>query len=88
MSATETVLKLEKACVAAKEKLSKIKDGDYAALIEKIDYLVVSFNADGNPEGLYEVGAEALAELKAYKEKKPRQVSKALIEQVETALVK
>jgi hypothetical protein len=45
--------------------------------------LIVSYNADQNPVGLYEVGQEAIEALKAYKVENPRKVAQKLIDNLE-----
>ena len=77
-------LKIEQACIDAKEKLEKLGIGQ--EIQEKLEWVLGSYNNDGNPEGLYEVGALALEALKEFKKEKPRQVSKKLVEEIEKAI--
>ena len=57
-------LALEQACTEARDKFTQLDSEGFKAIIEKLDYLLVSFNADKNPIGLYEVAEEALVSLK------------------------
>ncbi len=75
--------KLEKVCKEAYEKLEKINDDSFNEVKDKLAWCIGSYNYDKNPEGLYEVGAEALDALKTYKKEKPRLVSKKLIDNLE-----
>lgn len=84
MSANGNVM--EKACISAKEKFEKIGLEKYSDIQSKLEYVIGSYQYDGNPVGLYEVGEQALAALKEYKEEKPRQVSKKLIDDMTKAL--
>ncbi|MEN7549063.1 hypothetical protein AAG747_14155 [Rapidithrix thailandica] len=78
--------KLEKACQEAKDKFHKLGEGEYQEIISKLQYVIVSYNADKNPIGLYEIGEKALQLLKEHKKKAPRQVSKKLIDDLEKAI--
>lgn len=84
---TELHEKLEKSCREAREKLVQLDAEGFKTLVEKLDFLIVSFNNDKNPVGLYEVGNEALETLKSYKEKNPRKVAQKLIDTLEKAVV-
>jgi glycerophosphoryl diester phosphodiesterase len=79
-------LELEQACKEARDKFLQVDSEGFKALIEKLDYLIVSFNADKNPIGLYEVGEEALIALKEYKEKNTRKVAQKLLDTLDKAL--
>ena len=86
MSDTKQNQKIEKACEAALEKFQKIGDKKYADIQSKLEYVLGSYRYDGNPVGLFEIGAKALKDLKKYQKEKPRLVSKKLIEGLENAL--
>jgi len=86
MSDAKQNQKIEKACEAALEKFQKIGDKKYADTQSKLEYVLGSYRYDGNPVGLYEIGATALKDLKKYQKEKPRLVSKKLIEGLENAL--
>jgi uncharacterized protein YutD len=86
MSDAKQNQKIEKACNAALEKFQKIGSEKYSDIQSKLEYVLGSYGFDGNPEGLYEIGAMALKELKKYKKEKPRLVSKKLIDDLEGAL--
>ncbi|GAB4183562.1 MAG: hypothetical protein OHK0057_02790 [Thermoflexibacter sp.] len=85
MTASEQI---ENACREAHEKFLKLDAEVYKDIIEKLQFVIVSYNADKNPIGLYHIGAIALDLLKKHKEQKPRQVSKDLIETLEKALAR
>lgn len=78
--------RIEKACEEAFEKFQKLGNDEFKEIISKLEFVLVSYRADGNPVGLYEIGEMALAILKEYKKSKPRQVSKKLIESLEKAI--
>lgn len=86
MSTSETSLKIEKACREAHEKFLKLDADRFHDIISKLEFVIVSYNADKNPVGLYEIGEAALSILKEYKEEKPRLVPKKLIEDLEKAV--
>ncbi len=86
MSEITAAEKIEKACEEAHEKFSKLGTEEFADILSKLEFVLVSYRADGNPVGLYEIGALALEQLNAYKKQKPRMVSKKLIETMEKAL--
>ena len=86
MSDAKQNQKIEKACEAALEKFQKIGLEKYADIQAKLEYVLGSYRYDGNPVGLYEIGALALKNLKKYQKEKPRLVSKKLIEGLEKAL--
>lgn len=79
-------LPIEKACKEAKEKFEKIGLDEYSEIQSKLEYVLGSYQYDGNPEGLYEIGEMALNALKEYKEQKPRAVSKKLIDDISKAI--
>jgi hypothetical protein len=78
--------RIEKACREAHAKFLKLGKEQYEGILSKLEYLITSYNADKNPVGLYEVGAESLAMLKAIKAKKPNAVAKKLLDDLEAAL--
>ncbi|MCS6966995.1 MAG: hypothetical protein RMJ44_09255 [Cytophagales bacterium] len=78
--------RIEKACRQAHAKFMKLGKEQYAGILSKLEYLITSYNADKNPIGLYEVGAEALAMLKEIKAKRPNAVAKKLLDELEAAL--
>jgi hypothetical protein len=79
--------KLAKACKEVQLKFEKSnKDGRFNDIISKLEYVTVSFHADKNPIGLFEIGELALKQLKAYKEESPKQVAQKLIDDLEKAL--
>ncbi|MCU0450385.1 MAG: hypothetical protein MUC97_11185 [Bernardetiaceae bacterium] len=86
MAEKEKGLAIEKACRDAYDKFMKLGKDEYVGILSKLQYLIVSYNADKNPVGLYEVGAEALALLNSIKAKKPNAVAKKLIDDLEKAL--
>eukprot|EP01024_Parvocaulis_polyphysoides_P027675 TRINITY_DN25044_c0_g1_i1.p1 TRINITY_DN25044_c0_g1~~TRINITY_DN25044_c0_g1_i1.p1 ORF type:complete len:155 (-),score=15.57 TRINITY_DN25044_c0_g1_i1:1-465(-) len=75
--------KLEKVCREAQAKLQKLDAEKNNDITSKLEWCIGSYNNDKNPEGLIEVGAQALTILKSYKKKNSRQVSKKLIEDLE-----
>ncbi|MEH0157157.1 hypothetical protein V6R21_23750 [Limibacter armeniacum] len=80
-------LKIEKACDAARDKLSKLnKEGEYAKIVADLEWVLGSYKHDGNPEGLYEKGAEASQILKEIRKDKPRAVAKTLVESLDKAV--
>jgi glycerophosphoryl diester phosphodiesterase len=79
-------LELATVCQEAREKFAQLDSEGFKHIIEKLDYLIVSFNADKNPVGLYEVGEEALEALKQYKEKNTRKVAQKLLDSLDKAL--
>jgi hypothetical protein len=86
MSDAKQNQKIQKACEAALEKFQKIGLDKYADVQSKLEYVLGSYGFDGNPVGLYEIGAQALKDLKKYKKDKPRLVSKKLIDDLEKAI--
>lgn len=86
MSDAKKNQKIEKACAAALEKFQKIGLDKYADIQSKLEYVLGSYQYDGNPIGLYEIGEKALKDLKKYQKEKPRLVSKKLITDLESAL--
>ncbi|BDD04681.1 hypothetical protein [Aureibacter tunicatorum] len=71
----------------ALEKFEKINTkGDFDEIIDKLKYVHGSYNHDGNPVGVVEFGKKALELLKDYKQQKPRQVGKKLIDNLEKSL--
>ena len=83
MNANEA--KLEKALLAAHEKIAKSGKPELLHLSEKIQYLVVSYRADGNPVGLYEVAHEAVSFLKAHQAANAKHIPAKLIDDIAKA---
>lgn len=77
-------IKIEKACLEAKEKLEKL--GVEPKIQEELQWVIGSYNYDNNPVGLYEIGGKALTALKTVKEGAPKKVSKKLIDTLEAAI--
>ena len=86
MSTVEVNEKIEKACVEAYEKFEKLDLPEFQDIKEKLAFVINSYRYDKNPVGLFEIGGQALDILKKYKEEKPRQVAKKLIEGLEKAV--
>lgn len=78
--------KIEKACQDALDKFQKFGDEKYSEIQSKLEYVLGSYRHDGNPVGLYEIGAKALKDLKKIKKDKPRLVAKKLIDDLENAV--
>ncbi len=78
--------KIEKACEEAFEKFQKLGSDEFKEIVSKLEFVLVSYRADGNPVGLYEIAEKSLEILQEYKKLKPRQVSKKLIETLEKAI--
>lgn len=87
MSDAKQNQKIQNACAATLEKFQKIGLDKYADIQSKLEYVLGSYDFDGNPVGLYDIGAQALKELKKYKKSKPRLVSQKLIDQLEKAVI-
>jgi hypothetical protein len=83
MSANDT--KLEKALLAAHDKIAKLGKPEFTSISEKIQYLIVSYRADGNPVGLYEVAHEAVDFLKAHQSANSKHISAKLIDDIAKA---
>ncbi|MFT6866757.1 MAG: hypothetical protein ACJA08_001593 [Cyclobacteriaceae bacterium] len=79
-----TVEKIKTALEAAKDKMSAL--GIDEALVSEIEWCLGSFAHDGNAEGLYIKGADAVKALKKFKKTNDKKVSKKLIEDLEKAL--
>jgi hypothetical protein len=77
---------IENACSDAYDKFMKLGVEQHRSILEKLQFLLVSYRADGNPVGLYEVGKEALAQLREIKAKRSNAVAKKLIDDLETAI--
>lgn len=77
-------LKIEKALLAAKDKLSQL--GIEEALVSEIEWCLGSYAHDGNPAGLYKKGAEAQKALEKFKKGNPKKVSKKLVDDLSKAL--
>ena len=78
--------KLRTACFNALETFKKLNDDDYAEIQSKLEFVVGSFDFDGNPVGLYEFGTLAIPLLKKAKETYPRKITKKVIEELEKAV--
>ncbi|WP_258104335.1 hypothetical protein [Marinoscillum sp. MHG1-6] len=76
--------KIKVALEAAKDKLDQL--GIEEKLVSEIEWCLGSYSHDGNPEGLYEKGEEAVKALTKYKAKNDRKVSKKLITDLEKYL--
>lgn len=76
--------KIKKALEAAKDKFSTL--GIEEALVSEIEWCLGSFAHDGNAEGLYIKGAQAVKALAKFKKTNDKKVSKKLIEDLEKAL--
>lgn len=70
--------KIVKLCEEAKEKMISL--GIEEQLVSEIEWCLGSFASDGNPSGLIEKSAEAVAKLEAFKVKNPRKVGQKLID--------
>ncbi|MCC5919532.1 MAG: hypothetical protein LAT68_04895 [Cyclobacteriaceae bacterium] len=81
-------LKIEVACEEALTKLEKLKDDQLEDVRAKLEWVLGSYRNDGNPEGLYEIGKMAFETLSDYKVKKPRTVSKKLLDDLNKAVEK
>lgn len=79
-----SVEKIEKAIVAAKDKMSDL--GIEEQLVSEIEWCLGSYAHDGNPEGLYQKGEEALSALSEFKKTNSRKVAKKLIDDLTKAL--
>ena len=77
---------LRNACADASEAMAKLNLDAHADIRAKLDYCVGSYDFDKNPEGLHHFGKVALDELKAFKVKNPRKVSKKIIDNLEQSL--
>jgi len=86
MSDAKQNQKIQNACTAALEKFQKIGLEKYADIQSKLEYVLGSYAYDGNPVGLYDIGAKALKDLKKYKKENPRLISKKLIDDLEKAI--
>ena len=78
--------KFRNACEAAVAAFTKINNEAYAELQSKLQYCIGSYDHDKNPSGLKEYGEKALNELRAFKEKNPRKVTKKVITDLEKSL--
>ncbi|WP_209329285.1 hypothetical protein [Lunatimonas salinarum] len=72
---------LEKTAEAALDKIKELKLDE--GLMKDLEWCLGSYRYDGVPSGLTEKCQEALYILKEVKEKKPRSVTKKLIESLE-----
>ncbi|MFT5640161.1 MAG: hypothetical protein ACI9A7_000256 [Cyclobacteriaceae bacterium] len=79
-----SVEKIEKALVAAKDKMSDL--GIEEQLVSEIEWCLGSYAHDGNPEGLLQKVEEATLTLVKFKKTNSRKVSKKLIDDLEKVL--
>ena len=79
-----SVEKLKTSLEAAKDKLASL--GIEEALVSEIEWCLGSFAHDGNPDGLYSKGEEAVKALATFKKSNDRKVSKKIISDLEKAL--
>jgi hypothetical protein len=77
------VEKIKSSLEEAKDKLLSL--GIEEQLVSEIEWCLGSFAHDGNAEGLYVKGNQAIEALKAFKKTNDRKVSKKLIEDLEKA---
>ncbi len=81
------VEKFRNACNDAITVFEKIdKNGEFTQLKSDLEYCIGSYDYDGNPEGLYKYGVDALNALIDYKKQFPRKVNKKVIENLEKNL--
>lgn len=80
--------KLRNECQGALETLKKLNISRTSELQAKLQWCIGSYDYDKNPSGLAEFGSQALKELKKFKEKNPRKVTKKLIDGLEGAIVR
>lgn len=83
MSANDS--KLEMALLAAHERIAKAGKPEFTPLSEKIQYLIVSYRADGNPVGLYQVAHEAVDFLTAHQAANAKHIPAKLIDDIAKA---
>ncbi len=83
MSANDS--KLEMALLAAHERIAKSGKPEFMPLSEKIQYLIVSYRADGNPVGLYQVAHEAVDFLTAHQAANAKHIPAKLIDDIAKA---
>ena len=86
MSNTTLNQKIEKACEASLDKFNKLGLKEYADTQAKLEYVLGSYRFDGNPVGLFDIGEQALSDLKKIKKDKPRSIAKKLIDDLEKAI--
>lgn len=79
---------LKEGCQEAIDVLQKLEVEDFADLKAKLEWVVGSYEYDNNPIGLHEIGTEALAAFQAYKEQKPKAITKKSLDKIEKCLVK
>lgn len=80
--------KLRTAIVNALTTFEKINDIANAEIIEKLRFVIGSFDFDKNPIGLYEFGEKALPILTSIKEKNTKLVTKKVIDDLVKVLAK
>jgi len=79
-----SVEKVEKALVAAKDKMSDL--GIEEQLVSEIEWCLGSYAHDGNAEGLFQKAEEASKALIEFKKANSRKVAKKLIDDLSKAL--
>lgn len=79
---------LKKACQDAVQEFHKTGEKKFSEIIGNLNYCIGSYEFDKNPIGLHEYGLKALKELKKFKEKNPRKITKKTIEKLEKNLKK
>ena len=80
--------KLRTAIANALSTFHKIDDAANAEIIEKLHFVIGSFDFDQNPIGLYEFGEKALPILTRIKEKNSKLVTKKVIDDLVKVLAK
>ena len=88
MNNTKVNEALKEGCVEAQAAFEKIGLDDYATITSKLEFVIGSYENDMNPVGLHEIGSIALSDLKAYKEVKPRGVTKKVLDKLEKTIKK
>ena len=75
--------KLRDSCIVAVDTFRKLGDPAFVDITEKLEYVIGSYNYDGNPVGLNEFAHQALIMLKEVKAKNSRKVNKKVIDDLE-----
>lgn len=75
--------RLKKSCQGAIAAFQKLNDEKYADMQSKLEFVIGSYDFDGNPVGLNEYAKKSLQTLKKIKEKQPRSVTKKVIDDLE-----
>jgi len=79
--------KLKKSCTDAVLTLKKLNLEQFEDTLGRLKWCIGSYEFDKNPVGLNELGQVALKDLKAFKKKNPRKVTKKVIEGLEKSLL-